>query len=32
VDASKAFIADWAPGMAVTDFAVSASITARKAL
>jgi SAM-dependent methyltransferase len=30
VDASKAFIKDWAPGMAVTDFAVSASITGRK--
>jgi SAM-dependent methyltransferase len=31
VDSSKSFIDGWAPGMAVTDFAVSASITGRKA-
>jgi SAM-dependent methyltransferase len=30
VDASKAFIKDWAPGTPITDFAVSASITGRK--
>jgi SAM-dependent methyltransferase len=32
VDSSKTFIKDWAPGTPITDFAVSAAITGRKAV